>query len=68
MFNAEGNLLLEEYAWHRLDLSDPKYSSLDINPWESKPILGGDYHLTIWLESVNKNKNIYAWDNISSNI
>ncbi|RSM01572.1 hypothetical protein CEP52_008448 [Fusarium oligoseptatum] len=47
-----GKVLLEEFARHRLDILDPKCSSLRIQPREWKPRLGSpDYHLTMRFES-----------------
>jgi alpha-D-xyloside xylohydrolase len=60
IFNHKGQLLLEEYARHRLDLQDPKCSSLSVEAREFKPIPGGDYHLTMRFESVHKNEKIYG--------
>ena len=60
IFNHKGSLLLEEYARHRLDLQDPKCSSLFVEAREFKPIPGGDYHLTQRFESVDKNEKIYG--------
>ena len=60
MFNSKGGLLLEEYARNRRDLLDPKCATLEVEALEFKPIPGGNYHLTLRLESVNKNKKIYG--------
>ena len=60
IFSHTGKLLLEEYARHRLDLQDPKCSSLSVEAREFKPIPGGDYHLTQRFESVDKNEKIYG--------
>jgi alpha-D-xyloside xylohydrolase len=60
IFNHKGQLLLEEYARHRLDLQDPKCSSLSVEAREFKPIPGGDYHLIMRFESVDKNEKIYG--------
>lgn len=58
--NSGGDLLLEEYARHRRDLTDPKCSALEIEAREFKPIPGGDYHLTMRLESVSSKEKIYG--------
>jgi alpha-D-xyloside xylohydrolase len=58
--NSKGGLLLEEYSRNRRDLLDPKCSALEVEAREFKPILGGDYHLTLRLESVDKNERIYG--------
>jgi alpha-D-xyloside xylohydrolase len=55
-----GCILLEEYARHRLDLSDPKCSALEIEARELRGILGGDYHCTLRLESVSPDEKIYG--------
>lgn len=60
IYNGKGERLLEEYARHRLDLTDPKCSALDIQARELKPILGGDYHLTMRFESISPDEKIYG--------
>ncbi|KAL9947159.1 hypothetical protein D7B24_005050 [Verticillium nonalfalfae] len=56
-----GKILLEEYARHRLDILDPKCSSLRIQPREWKPRLGSpDYHLTMRFESQDPEERIYG--------
>ncbi len=60
MFNQDGKVLLEEYARNRHDLLDPKCSSLHIDARDFKPLSGGDYHLTMRLESVNSYEKIYG--------
>ncbi|KAI9733633.1 MAG: hypothetical protein M1834_003235 [Cirrosporium novae-zelandiae] len=60
VYNSKGELLLEEYARHRNDVRDPKCSALLVEAREFKPIPGGDYHLTLRLESVDKNEKIYG--------
>lgn len=56
-----GKVLLEEYARHRLDVVDPKCSSLRIQPREWKPRLGSsDYHLTMRFESQDAGERIYG--------
>lgn len=51
IYNQKGDILLEEYSRHRRDLFDPKCSALEVEAREFKPILGGDYHLTLRFES-----------------
>ncbi|TPX13536.1 uncharacterized protein E0L32_006007 [Thyridium curvatum] len=60
--NAKSNkVILEEYARHRLDLLDPKCSSLRIQAREWKARLGSpDYHLTMRFESQNPDERIYG--------
>ncbi|EME78387.1 glycoside hydrolase family 31 protein [Pseudocercospora fijiensis CIRAD86] len=60
MTNSKGNKLLEEYARHRLDLTDPKCSALDIQARELKGIPGGDFHATLRLESLDPDEKIYG--------
>lgn len=56
-----GKILLEEFARHRLDILDPKCSSLRIQAREWKPRLGSsDYHLTARFESQDPNERIYG--------
>ncbi|KAK7413270.1 hypothetical protein QQX98_007858 [Neonectria punicea] len=58
---STGKVLLEEYGRHRLDILDPKCSSLRIQPREWKPRLGSaDYHLTMRFESQDRNERIYG--------
>lgn len=63
--NASGKLLLEEYARHRRDITDPKCSALEVEARGLKPIVGGDYDLTALFESLDPKENT-AWDSISS--
>ncbi|OWP02318.1 hypothetical protein B2J93_1280 [Marssonina coronariae] len=59
IYNSEGDLLLEEYARNRIDVTDPKCSAIKIQTRESKPIFGADYHLTMRLESVSLREKTY---------
>lgn len=54
------DLILEEYARTRLDPRDPKASALEVEAREFKPITGGDYALTMRLESVSKKEKLYG--------
>ncbi|KAK9783883.1 hypothetical protein SCAR479_00442 [Seiridium cardinale] len=58
--NSKGALLLEEYARNRRDVLDPKCSALKVEAREFKPIPGGDYHVTLRLESVDVNEKIFG--------
>jgi alpha-D-xyloside xylohydrolase len=58
--NSKGDLLLEEYARNRKDVTDPKCSAIEIEAREFKPIPGGDYHLTARFESVSSKEKIYG--------
>jgi alpha-D-xyloside xylohydrolase len=60
VWNSKGDLLLEEYARNRNDLLDPKCSSLEVQAREFKPIIGGDYRLTLRLESLDPQEKIYG--------
>ena len=56
-----GQNILEEYARHRLDLTDPKCSALSIEARELRGNLGGDdFHATYRLESVDPDEKIYG--------
>lgn len=55
-----GKILLEEYMRNRRDLRDAKCSAIEIEAREFKPISGGDYHLTLRLESVDSQERIYG--------
>ncbi|TVY40615.1 putative family 31 glucosidase [Lachnellula occidentalis] len=58
--NSQGEKLLEEYTRNRRDPLDPKCSALDIEGREFKPIPGGDYHVTLRLESIDPNEKIFG--------
>lgn len=60
MYHADGRLLLEEYCRNRRDILDKKCSAIEVEAREFKPIQGGDYHLTMRFESVDKNEKIYG--------
>lgn len=60
IYNADGKLLLEEYSRNRRDVLDKKCSALEVEAREFKPIPGGDYHLTMRLESLDKKEKIYG--------
>lgn len=67
MYSSKGELLLEEYARHRRDLTDPKCSALEVEAREFKPIPGGDYHLTMRFESVSSKEKIYGMGQYQQN-
>lgn len=54
-FNRHGGVLLQEYVRNRKEIQEFK-SALNIEPREFKPILGGDYQLTLRFESVPEEK------------
>lgn len=60
IYNQKGEILLEEYNRNRRDILDSKCSALEVEAREFKPILGGDYHLTWRLESIDSNEKIYG--------
>ncbi|NLM12180.1 MAG: family 31 glucosidase [Epulopiscium sp.] len=60
IYNDKNKLLLEEYSRNRRDVLDPKCSALEVEAREFKPIPGGDYHLTMRFESLDKNEKIYG--------
>lgn len=60
IYNQKGELLLEEYWRNRRDLLDPKCSAIEVEAREFCPNIGGDYHLTMRLQSVDKNEKIYG--------
>ena len=58
--NADGSILLEEYARNRRDVLDRKCSAIEVEAREFQPIVGGDYHLTVRFESQDVNEKIYG--------
>ena len=58
-YNQKGELLLEEYVRNREDMFADTCSSLEVEAREFKPIIGGDYQLTMRFES-NPNEKIYG--------
>jgi alpha-D-xyloside xylohydrolase len=60
IWNANGKLLLEEYARHRRDITDPKCSALEVEAREFKPRNGGDYRLMARFESLDNKEKIYG--------
>ena len=60
IYHSDGRLLLEEYCRNRRDILDKKCSAIEVEAREFKPIAGGDYHLTMRFESVDKNEKIYG--------
>lgn len=60
VYNSDGKLLLEEYSRNRRDVLDPKCSAIEVEAREFKPIPGGDYHLTMRFESLDKDEKIYG--------
>jgi len=58
--NQKGKVLLEEYCRNRKDVTDKKCSAIEVEAREFKPIIGGDYHLTMRFESQDKVEKIYG--------
>lgn len=58
--NSSGQKLLEEFARHRVDLDDPKCSALNIDAREIRGIVGGDFHTTLRLESLDPEEKLYG--------
>ncbi|KAL4780185.1 glycosyl hydrolases family 31-domain-containing protein [Aspergillus varians] len=59
--NSHGTKLLEEYARHRRDPTDPKCSALEIEARELRPIPGtSDFHLTSRFESLDPREKIFG--------
>lgn len=58
-YNQKGELLLEEYVRNREDMFATTTSSLEIEGREFKPLIGGDYQLTMRFES-NPNEKLYG--------
>jgi alpha-D-xyloside xylohydrolase len=60
VYNKQGKKLLEEYTRNRRDVFARHCSALDIEAREFRPIIGGDYHLTVRFESQDRNERIYG--------
>lgn len=60
IFNQKDEPLLEEYWRNRRDVLDPKCSAIEVEGREFKPIVGGDYHLTMRLESISTQERLYG--------
>ena len=60
IYDSKGKKLLEEYARHRRDPTDPKCSALEVEARELRPILGGDFHLTMRFESLDAKEKIFG--------
>jgi len=58
--NSAGQKLLEEYSRNRRDLFARTCSALEVEAREFKPILCGDYHLTVRFESLDEQERIYG--------
>jgi alpha-D-xyloside xylohydrolase len=60
VYNQRNEKLLEEFIRNRRDVTTDYCSALDIENREFKPIIGGDYEITLRLESVSENERIYG--------
>ena len=60
IYNSDGRLLMEEYHRNRRDILDSKCSAIEVEAREFKPAIGGDYHLTMRFESVDRNEKIFG--------
>ncbi|KAJ0326947.1 hypothetical protein COL5a_006503 [Colletotrichum fioriniae] len=60
VYNADDVVVLEEYARNRRDLLDAKCSAIEVEAREFKPLRGGDYHLTMRLESQRPDEKIFG--------
>lgn len=58
-YNQKGELLLEEYLRNKNDMYDETCSSLHVEAREFKPIIGGDYKLSMRFVS-NQNEKIFG--------
>ncbi|MGE9881744.1 TIM-barrel domain-containing protein [Blautia obeum] len=60
VYNQKGKLLLEEYWRNRRDVTDKKCSAIELEAREFQPNIGGDYHVTMRWESVDKDEKLYG--------
>ncbi|MBQ4257806.1 MAG: glycoside hydrolase family 31 protein [Clostridia bacterium] len=60
MFRIDGKMILSEYLRTRADIKKPYCSALEIDAREFKPLIGGDWALTLRLESLDRNEKIYG--------
>jgi alpha-D-xyloside xylohydrolase len=60
VYNSRGELLLKEYVRNRRDRMSETCSALEIEGREFKPIIGGDYAITLRLESLCPGEKIYG--------
>lgn len=57
---GDGTLLLNEYVRNRSDVKAEYCSALDIEAREFRPLLGGDYNLSLRFESTAPDEKIYG--------
>lgn len=60
VYDKSGNLLMEEYWRNRRDVTDKKCSAIEVEAREFCPNIGGDYHLTMRWESLDKNEKLFG--------
>ena len=60
VYNQKGKLLLEEYWRNRRDVTDRKCSAIEVEAREFRPNVAGDYHVTLRLESLDKEEKLYG--------
>lgn len=58
--NQNGKLLFKEYWRNRRDVTHPDCSALELEAREFRANVGGDYHLTFRMESLDKNEKIFG--------
>ena len=59
-YNEKGRLLLEEYVRNRRDILSDTCSALEIDAREFRPIIGGDYQLSVRFESLDEDERLYG--------
>ncbi len=60
VYNQNDKLLLEEFARTHKDVTDPKYSALEVEAREFKPIIGGDFKIKVRFDCVDENEKLYG--------
>ncbi len=60
VYNNKGKLLLEEYWRNRRDVTDAKCSAIEVEAREFRPNVGGNYHLTMRFQSLDKEEKLYG--------
>lgn len=60
IYNSDGKLLVKEYHRNRRNILSPDCSAIEVEGREFKPIIGGDYHLTYRLQSLDDNERIFG--------
>lgn len=59
-YNQDGKILLDEYSRNRLDMKLDTCSALEVESREFRPIVGGDYELTVRFESTSRTEKIFG--------